>query len=387
MEKRPVSLNEAASKLKMVSEAALEHWSNSLDGVVSSELLDYFRQRVQFALERIDKGFITELSLSDSLAKDGKDAVRVLPPDSRQYSLIKSELQKAFNKQIRLTNLETCDKQKAENQISFLLRVVEDSVAVDLMSAVFDQAEKLKAEKHYVKKALCDIDQLIERDRERLAFDLHDGLAQTLSSALLQLDILGNFIESAQGREELTALKDMLSQGLKELRSSIYALKPQNVPEKALVSGLKDFVTRFSTKTGIEVEFNIDGQEREVSEAIKVNIFRIAQEALNNIHKHARATKVIFKIAFDESKLFCSIEDNGIGFNADDWNGHTGELNGYGLTSMRNRVEQLFGTFKVRSSAESGTSISFNIPLWAKVFTGLNSGRGVIYGTVKSRNS
>lgn len=363
MEKILLSLNEVASKLEMVSEPALSKWSESLSGVVSDELLEYFKQRIRFILERMDRGFAVELSMAQGFAGCEELSTQVLLFNDQDYWLIKDELAKAFKEQIGLLPLEEFDKRTLERRVDFLISILEDSVAANLMSALFKKTEQLEVEKQNVRKTLCDVTRLLEKDRQRLAFDLHDGPAQALSSALLQADILEDLIASAEAKRELASLKSILGQCLQELRTSIYALKPQCIGKKGLVARVKVYAKQFSSRTGIKVELAIESKETELPEVFEINAFRVIQEALNNVYKHAQATQVVISIAFSESQLFCSVEDDGIGFNASARSSRTRGLGGYGLASMRDRAEQFFGTFKVDSQSGKGTCVSFNIPI------------------------
>ncbi|HZD59435.1 MAG TPA: sensor histidine kinase [Anaerolineae bacterium] len=357
------SLNEVASKLKMVSEPALDQWSKALERTISGELLEVLRQRVQFTLHRIDRGFALELSRAESSLDNDGIVPQILLLDRDEYQLIREELSKAFKEQVYSSDLETCDKQMAESQIDFLIHILEDSVAVNLISALFNLVEGLEKEKHYIRKILSDVTEILEKDRQRLAFDLHDGPAQALSSALLQVDVLEDQVSSEEAKKELAYLRSILDQGLYELRTSMYSLKPQSMSQKGLIAKIKGYTKQFSSRTGIEVAILVEPEERELPGVIEVNIFRIVQEALNNVYKHARATHVVIKIFFSESQVSCTIEDNGIGFDASSRSSHMKGLTGYGLVSMGDRVGQFLGTFNVNSELGKGTRIGFSIPL------------------------
>jgi len=363
VEKTLLSLNEVASKLETVSEPALNKWSESLQGAVSGELLEYFKQRIHFVLERMDRGFAVELSMARGFAGCEELSSHVLLLSEKDYWLVKDELSKAYKEQIQLLPLGQFDKRTLERRVDFLIDVLEDSVAANLISALFRKSEQLEAEKQNVRKTLCDVTRLLEKDRQRLAFDLHDGPAQALSSALLQADILEDLIASAEAKRELASLKSILGQCLQELRSSIYALKPQCIGKKGLATMVKAYAKQFSSRTGIKVELTIESKEAELPEVYEINVFRVIQEALNNVYKHAQATQVVVSISFSEATLFCSVEDDGVGFNAGARSRRAQGLGGYGLASMRDRVEQFFGTFNIDSQLDRGTCITFSIPI------------------------
>lgn len=363
MEKLSLSLDEIISKLEMVSELALDNWTQSVDGAVDSELLGFLEQRVRTALRRINGGCAIDLSESEPSLADEGVAPRILLFDRDEYLLMKEELSKAFRKQIGFLNLDAYDKEVAESQISFILQMLEDSIAVNLMSALFNLQQRLESERRYIKDTVSNITKIFEGDRRRLAFDLHDGPAQTLSSALLQVDMLEEMVASSEAKEELASLRSILRQCLHELRTSIYTLRPQSMSQRGLVAKIEGYTRQFSSRTGIEVDTIIEPQEKELPGTIEINVFRIVQEALSNVSKHAQASRVSIRVVFGISRLSCTIEDNGSGFNYGGDNNTTKELDGYGLISMRDRIRQFLGTFYIDSKPGKGTRISFNIPL------------------------
>lgn len=363
MEKLSLPLREVTSTLKMASELALDRWSRSVSGVVDGEVVEYLKQRVRFILHRIERGCAVELRHAEALFTEEDVTPHMLFLGNTEFQILKEGLTRALKEQIRSSGLEACDMQVAERQIDFVLRVLEDSLTASLLSTLFSQAEQVKQEKQSIRKSLGNITDILERDRQRLAFDLHDGPAQALSSALLQADMLEEFLTTAEAKEELASLKSILSQCLHELRTSIYSLKPQSTSQKGLVAKVEGYTRQLSTRSGLEIEVTVEPQERELPGVVEVNVFRIIQEALNNAVKHAMASRVTVTIVFTTSALTCTVEDNGIGLRALEQHNQTKELNGYGLISMRDRVEQFFGTFTVGGEPGRGTRVRFSIPL------------------------
>lgn len=357
-------LNEVASWLGIISESALDQWAQSLRGDISDEVLDYFKRRIRFFLARIDHGFIVDLEQAEgpfAIHEDEFEQMLLLGKES--YQRMRDELSRSFKGQLKGMGLDSHEKQRIENQIDTLVRILEDSIAVSFMTALFNLASRLETEKQTISKTLCDMSQLLERERRRLAFDLHDGPAQLLSSALLQADILEDLIASAEAKRELASLKSILSQSLQELRTSIYSLKPQSVSQKGLVAKVKGYVNQFSSRTGIQVDLLVDSKERELPEFLEINIFRVIQEALSNVHKHAQASHVVINVAFNALKVLCSVQDDGVGFNSGGCEKQAKGLSGYGLDSMKDRVEQSLGSFEVESESGKGTRVKFDIPL------------------------
>ncbi|HCG99499.1 MAG TPA: hypothetical protein DE036_06850 [Actinobacteria bacterium] len=363
VEKLSLSLSEVASKLKQVSEAALEVWTKSLNGTIDEELLDFFRRRIRSAVRQLDNGIAVELAHGDMLLSDESVAPQVLLLDRHEYELIKGELAKAFQEQVYRLDFDAQEEELAEYQVKLLIHVLEDSIAVSFMSAIFNVAGRLEREKALIRKALGDVTETLERDRQRLAFDLHDGPAQALSSALLQADILDEMLSSKEAHAELASLKSIINQCLHELRTSIYSLKPQCMSQKGLMAIVKGYAKQFSARTGIDVAVVIESTERALPEVVEVNVFRVVQEALSNVAKHARASHVTITMGFSKTHVRCCVEDNGIGFDGKKSTSRARGLYGYGLTSMRDRVGQFLGEFDVESRRGAGTRVVFRIPL------------------------
>lgn len=357
-----LSLNRFTLKLKMLSAVALEEWSSSLSAIVSTELLEVLKQKLRLLLDKIDQGLITELGPGQpGLIDEGIDLFAGL--DEQVYLLIKSELARTFKQQIDESGFELDEKIRAEAQVDFMVSLFEDMLFSSFISALLRQAEKLKVEKVSIQKMRSDATELIEREGQRLAFDLHDGPAQAISSALLQADILEDLVGSTEAKRELESLKHILGQCLQELRASIYQLKPHSLSRKGLVEKVSGYAKQFSSRVGIDVSVDVESAEIGIPEVVEINAFRVIQEALTNVQKHAQAQRVALKISFAGSIITCTVEDDGTGFNASSRDTQAKELGGYGLISMKDRVEQFSGTFEVTSRPGVGTRIRFSIPL------------------------
>ncbi|MCL6472800.1 MAG: sensor histidine kinase [Firmicutes bacterium] len=354
--------DESMLKLKAVSESAFRRLSMSLSGTASDELLNYFKQRTKDIISNIDSQSKPKENLIQEFVQANESRQAALL-DKEKYQAILDGLLKAFKDEIKSLDLDFWVRQVVEKEAELLIRILDRSIAADLTLVLFDQVRKLELEKGRVRKMLRDVNGLLERDRQRLAFDLHDGPAQAVSSAILQTDILEDLVGSAEAKRELQSLKTILSQCLHELRMSIYSLKPQSVSRQALIARIKEHIRQFSVKTGIEVDFTVHSKGRDIPAEIQVSLFRVIQEALNNISKHAKATRIVISMTFDDSRVSCSISDNGVGFNICDLDKQVKDLEGYGLISMRDRVEQFLGIFDIKSTPGKGTCIEFTIPL------------------------
>ena len=203
-----------------------------------------------------------------------------------------------------------------------------------------------------------------EEERKRLARDIHDGAAQSMANILLKVELCEKLmdIDQSKVKEELKKLKIITKDTLNDVRKTIYDLRPMSLDDLGLIPTLERYIYDFNENTWINMELNIAGKPCELEPAIEVAIFRIIQESLSNIVKHSKANNATVSIEFLSNKLNLVISDNGIGFDIEGLNDTHG-MNGFGLISMKERVELLQGEFEIKSSHNLGTRLLISIPL------------------------
>lgn len=193
-----------------------------------------------------------------------------------------------------------------------------------------------------------------EAEQKRLAAELHDGLGQTLS--LLRFEIEGcleRHADPAQTAATLARAADNVRRSQEELRRIMSNLGPAALKEHGLSGSLELLCLELlAACPGLEVRCSLDGRDRQVPDQLAVAIYRIAQEALNNVASHARATRVKLRFRTLEDAVELRIVDNGVGLPL---NGHRKE--GLGLTTMRERSEALGGRFSLISAPGKGCQI------------------------------
>jgi len=204
----------------------------------------------------------------------------------------------------------------------------------------------------------------IEQERNRIARDLHDGPVQGVSAASLSLEAALLMIKSGdveRGTEVLVKIRQELAGEADALRQLMAGLRPPVLEERGLMPALRETVARFETDTGIVSSFEGD-LKRPVPRDVETLAYRVVQESLTNIGKHARASVVTVHLDIDGTQLRVEVEDDGQGF-------ETNQVRDYlrsgrvGLASMRERVELASGTFNLRSSPGRGTVVTALIPL------------------------
>jgi signal transduction histidine kinase len=195
-----------------------------------------------------------------------------------------------------------------------------------------------------------------ETERRRLAWDIHDGIAQRLVSLSYHLDAADQTIrdDPAYAAEQVVLARRLADLTMEEARAAISGLRPPVLDDLGLAGGLASLV---KSVPGLQIAAELS--ER-LTEPIEIAIYRIAQEALQNVVKHAAATSalVIFSVRGSMARL--EVRDDGAGFNPREQQ-RTSE-SGYGLTSMAQRAELVGGTLSIRSRTGSGTSIIVNVP-------------------------
>jgi len=190
-----------------------------------------------------------------------------------------------------------------------------------------------------------------ETERKRIAEALHNGLGQVLYATKLSLEKHGR---SAIPRESLWLLDD----AIRTTRTISFELTPGVLEDFGLRIALETLVKRM-VPTGLHLHPHLSGLEQRLPAPVEIAVYRVVQELLNNVMKHARATEVEVHVAREETRLFVSVEDNGQGFDAAALTAQP--LAGIGLSGVRNRVALLGGELALTSRPGRGTIVSFEL--------------------------
>ena len=203
-------------------------------------------------------------------------------------------------------------------------------------------------------------------ERNRLAKEMHDNLAQGLGYLKLKTKVVKDSLvpgQSEQTTAELNDMKLVIDDMYVDLRESLGLLRVKTLDSIGLIATLADYVHEFSQRSGIKTEmFVADGQAK-LSTLAELHILRLVQEALTNVRKHAKASKVEVRFEADGNWAEVSIKDNGQGFDPTTHQGQEEGSEHIGLKVMRERVESLGGNMSISSNREEGTRVSFRIPM------------------------
>lgn len=204
-----------------------------------------------------------------------------------------------------------------------------------------------------------------EQERRRIALDLHDNVAQNLSLSRILCQTMSKRGEISPdiGSKELQRLTELIQQAVDDVRGMAYELRPPALEQFGLIRALDDYCRDFADLCGIGVEFMSAGMENAALDTEKeINIYRLVQEALNNIQKHAKAKRAWVKIVMSEPDVLITVRDDGKGFDVEGRGFQAAGKQHMGLQGMMERAGLLGGEFSVRSVKNKGTIVSIKIP-------------------------
>jgi two-component system sensor histidine kinase DegS len=207
--------------------------------------------------------------------------------------------------------------------------------------------------------------QIIEEERMRIARDMHDGPAQSMANLVLQAEILERLLDRnpKQLVTELAEFKNSVRNALEETRQLIFDLRPMTLDDLGLVPTLRKFIKEYGDRYGLATRFNVVGQERRLPGNTEGVLFRIIQEALTNVHKHARAKMAEVTMNLQPNRVSVTIKDDGQGFDVARTEANLHKNKNLGLLSMRERAELEKGTLEIRSQPGRGTEVKVEIAL------------------------
>ena len=199
-----------------------------------------------------------------------------------------------------------------------------------------------------------------ELERRRLARELHDETGQALTSILLGLKALEERMGDPGSRAAAEELRGLVVSTLQDVRRLAVELRPSALDDFGLVAALERLTESFSQQTGIDVDFQTALADERLPAEVETALYRIVQESLTNVVKHARARRVSILLARRDGAVKAVVEDDGQGFNS---SGEMGADHGFGLVGMRERLALLGGRLDVESGRDAGTTIAAEVPV------------------------
>lgn len=226
------------------------------------------------------------------------------------------------------------------------------------------EIEIQKTEKLLKEQEITSINAMIEgqeKERQRVASDLHDSVGATLAAAKLQFNHISKNKDKALEMEELfDKTEKLLADAYTEIRSMAHIKNSGVLAKDSLLPTIRKLAANVSINGNLEVEVQDFGLENKLENSLEITIFRIIQELITNIIKHSNATEASINITQHQTLLSIIVEDNGKGFNISEF---INNPDGMGLSSIEKRVEHLEGTMEVDSSPGKGTTILIDLPI------------------------
>jgi signal transduction histidine kinase len=244
-------------------------------------------------------------------------------------------------------------------EISQLLITATLSIVMGVLIAQ-KRAEEQKA-KLFARRALDNR----EDERKRLSRDLHDDTIQSMALVCRQLDSVRYFSNelSPSAKEELLSARNNVEATVDRLRILATELRPSMLDDLGLVVSIRKLVNDLSQTQKINTHFDLVGKERRLPVDVEVGLFRITQEALRNVERHAKPTDVAVTLTFSRKEAELTVKDNGRGFNVPESFEELSSDRHLGILGMIEHAEQLGGRLHIDSGTGKGTTVTITIPL------------------------
>lgn len=209
-----------------------------------------------------------------------------------------------------------------------------------------------------------------ERERQRIAKDLHDEVGAMLSVIKMSLQQVERKAEQEKAKELTQETKEMVTETIDNVRRISKDLMPVALLKLGLPTALEDLFKKLEHLEGMKVTFSVEGTPRELPPATALGLYRVIQEALNNCLKHAEATEINCVLRFQPAGLSLTFEDNGKGFDLEGLLKSKDSTRGLGVKNIESRVNMLGGKLQHTSSPGKGTKIYIELPIVKKELTG-----------------
>lgn len=336
-----------------------------------AQRVEEIRQEVRVQIELVDS--LTEqekltrqrlLDVSSRLREHTEEQIRAAYEEANR---VRMELRLAREREAMLRR-QRDDLERRLRALAQTVRRAEEmmnhiSVAYDLLSGRIQELTALAGGSQRRAQLVYSIIRAQEEERRRLAREIHDGPAQVLANVVFRLDICQRLLASdlEKARAEIENLKALVRQSLQEVRKIIFDLRPMALEDLGLIPALRAYLESFGQKTGLATSIRIEGQGERLPLSYEVALFRLVQEALNNVAKHAAARTVKVLVQHLPEAVRVVVVDDGKGFDVGEAMARQGRDH-FGLLGMRERVELLGGALELSSRPGEGTKVSFTVP-------------------------
>ncbi|HYV22560.1 MAG TPA: sensor histidine kinase [Candidatus Bathyarchaeia archaeon] len=251
-------------------------------------------------------------------------------------------------------------------QLQLVIQHIESSAAYLLGSGIDPSSDTDDEAVEVAQRVLGSL----EAERERLYRDVHDGPAQVLANAIFEVEYLERITERAPAevrqtlKTELANLKGQFRGSLDSVRAMIYDLRPPELSELGLAEAIRNYASEWEARCGIKVASQLDLKDTGLTPMAELAVYRVMQEALQNVHKHAHASTVGMAWSRANDNWVLHVTDDGMGFDLVKAARHKKSV---GLLSMRERAELIGGSLQIQSTPGKGTAVTLLLPVEKKV--------------------
>lgn len=252
------------------------------------------------------------------------------------------------------------DSPYTEEETALLMTMANEAGIVVENASMLDS---LKAQQLQVEQLLAQVVLAQEEERNRISIDLHDSVAQWLVGASYRLQTFDKILNGDEkARIELADMEHTVTKSLKELRRVVVGLRPPALDELGLTHALRRSLEELKTE-GLDCEFRLVGEPFRLPSSMEIAVYRVTQETLSNIRKHAQASKVNLRLQFQKDKLLVEVRDNGQGFDLQQTLENAISVGRMGLLGMKQRAEMLGGNMTIKTREGVGTTVTFILPI------------------------
>lgn len=233
----------------------------------------------------------------------------------------------------------------------------------ELGMAFNEMVEQIRKYRAGVRQYVADITQSQEEERKRIARELHDDTVQSLIAIGQRIELVKEMLDDpAEARTRLGELRTMVTGAIASVRQFSRDLRPLTLEDLGLVAAMQYLVNQLAQSEGIDVQFTVEGTVEGLSADMEVAIYRILQEALNNVKKHADASEVDVLAEFTEKEITLTVQDNGRGFEVPDSITDFASIGGFGMMGLQERAQLFGGQIDIESQPFEGTTIRMRMP-------------------------
>lgn len=234
----------------------------------------------------------------------------------------------------------------------------------ELSTAFNMMAEKIKKREKELHSLVSELSLTEERERHRIATDLHDNIGQTLALSKIKLGMLGESVSDSHLKGEVNEIRNLINESIHYSRMLMSDLSSPVLYELGLVAAVEQLTARIGEEHGLETTWENSGQPLPMDNRTRLVLYKAIRELLINVVKHAGTRKVAVSVRTESNNMRIRIEDDGVGFDTSKIKGHGKTLNGcFGLFNIRERLKDIGGILVVESSPGRGTTATIDVSL------------------------